>query len=152
MNAKIDQVMSECSRQEEALMDAHDQIKTLQRSHTALDAALQKLSKKAADQAKRALAGVAAPVPDGEAGGPTEKEVELSDKCGSLLDVVNILQTNKAMAEADARTCMLWRTRCVELQAQRDSAIEVACSVSVAQGVEEAHGIIRDHFHEQGRD
>ena len=73
-------------------------------------------------------------------------EEELSQKCSSLVECISMLRASKAVSDAEARTCNLWRTRCVAIQSQRDAAVEVACSVAAAQGVEEAHQRIRDYF------
>jgi len=103
-------VQAEYERAREGLEDANQSIKSLQKAHTDSQSQLAKLSSNAVKQAEAARQQV-------------PPEDELNQKCASLVECISMLRASKAVADAEARTCNLWRTRCIEVQSQRDALL-----------------------------
>jgi len=133
LSSKIEEVMGDLNAQEEALNDAHESIKELQSCYQEVKDALQKVMSKALKESQTLAEG-------------GDVDAELAGKCATLSECIQILQASKAVSDTEARTGSMWRTRCVELQAQRDAALEIAASLAAAQGVEDAMSRIRDYF------
>merc|ERR1712196_190419 len=112
-------------------MDANESVKALQSSHADLKNSIEEVMYKSMRECQSITSDPKADV-----------DATLSAKSAMLQDCVQILQTSKAVSDAEARTCSMWRTRCIELQAQRDSAIEVAAGLAAANGVEEAKRVL----------
>eukprot|EP00658_Telonema_sp_P-2_P065913 TRINITY_DN5504_c0_g1_i1.p1 TRINITY_DN5504_c0_g1~~TRINITY_DN5504_c0_g1_i1.p1 ORF type:complete len:363 (+),score=141.74 TRINITY_DN5504_c0_g1_i1:473-1561(+) len=131
LNLQIEEQSRHCDQLEEALVDAQQSTAGLQDAHDSLKAQVEEVLMNDMKRAERQSQSA---------------DQDIAMTINNMQTCIAVLQSSKAVSDTEARTSSLWRARCIELEAQRDTALEVALCLTKANDAEEATDMVKSYL------